>query len=1591
MLLKITVDSKPTNHLFYNKGSKSSFFINGNSGIILKLIIGKRYKFIIDTPGHPFYFTKSEEGGLNDKENVIINGFKPIEKGEFEVTISQDLKIFSYYQCKNHSYMGGKLMFITPGNTSNTKQSIMSLNKNGSSSSTTTTTTQEEDMLLLMYKDTIKTYPNTMLLLQYAFYDCKYKLSYSDKDATGYSSKLIKTFIQRHFNNHINDYYTYKMISSFFKKPTELSLITLKNQAIYDSINKNDDSIREDVKIDDIVNIERYIYHKYYPFSMLPGIYCFKGNMIYRRLFLLLCKGIEDFIILYPYTKNMIERAFKDSFLISYPLTTEYTINENGEQWLDLSSEERIGLLYQYYTKEYTNLYNDDNIPTHRDLLVSSLKQLMNTIHTFLKRLKSEIQLEMMIYKDKQDRENLNLFKDDNDYFTPLIKNFIEGKVDNIYNIIKNMLDKSHKAYEYMILRWNTPLIDNTIDLFFIEMNEFIISKEECIIYNDIVDYHYLSFNKKITPYSSYSASSSLLNRYWNVLCNVVIKNTSNQSIDIINTLKTSIIRLFRRSFIRLYNQFYNIMINRGMKEVGYWTFFSKDSSNRVNNNLKQNTLTLYNKYLNLDDYVNILLQSHLFSIYHDIEYPNNPILKHTSINNEYSVQLSTIDYIRRFINKDNRTDEDNMIILCQSFKDLYLKGECIYDENTHTFHFSVSLPYYQSQLSILRLKQELLFSLPNNEYDLFYYNIIDTFLQFTTDHHLISQSGILSDINERDRKISDQVLYYLLNMIYTYVNNTENDDLEVDDDNKEYIYKFDYNKLLTIPTLKEAIDINQSLNSKHKWIVLENLYIDQHKEDEEEEEIEVIDIIEDKDEDDLVIINKEENESILSSLDKRIETLIRRFNNTISINLFNNKDESFVSFLEHIIDDKRHNDRVIRIIQHYTEYILISIYNSDYYKKKNVNHSIIDSKVWYGILYAEIDNKKKAFILDDNDIYMIKNQSIKLINREKDIPKMTLMNEQRMKFTYHKPLPETENIYINKDAYIEDLFKTYHSGYFVGGKTSGTIVMYPFIMRDFVYIKEEDEVDKEKKEKEELALYMNKIKDDIDIMKDIRKVVIKYQPSHHNNMGDKERTIMVLIQKKKQEQVNKTRKAAMLLSSILYHHIYVYDYTKCTLNPKINIEDNIFNIDEWRKYCDRNKDKTICYNKSLDMDLIFMEYIENGIFADFIEVNYAYSITYQDKPFNMNLLIHSIIQITSYLYSLYKSLQLVHKDLKLDNLFVQYIPYNQINRYLVKESKKPKVKIEDVEDEEDTTQIKKIYMKYDIEGMDSFILEYKEYIIKVGDYGLSTLNYTALNENIKKERGLQTTFSDINTKTEVYKDIDILVLLSLQKIIHVHQKGAMFFSKNPSLELANFLHDNYELLMFVTSVTRINNIVQLTKDYEYSRNKMKNDEQLKQLEGLFYVYNLLTTIFTYLLTNVMNIHFYDRFKDDVIELIKRGIYKKNGFESKDDYLMHNIISICITYIYQYQYLLFTYDDKSSIEYHSSGYQTLFTYIKNTYPSFNISHYNNDDLYGNNDNIVIDMNMYNEIDKFKGMIRDNTKQSITLKRSNEKPYFITTY
>jgi hypothetical protein len=112
-IYKVSVVPKKPDHLFFGQGSKGAFTFNGKENKTLKLIRGCEYKFNVQAPTHPLYFTTSSIGGESNRDKSLMGENEiPTDEGIVTFFIRNDLPDTFYYQCWNHPNMGGKVMLV---------------------------------------------------------------------------------------------------------------------------------------------------------------------------------------------------------------------------------------------------------------------------------------------------------------------------------------------------------------------------------------------------------------------------------------------------------------------------------------------------------------------------------------------------------------------------------------------------------------------------------------------------------------------------------------------------------------------------------------------------------------------------------------------------------------------------------------------------------------------------------------------------------------------------------------------------------------------------------------------------------------------------------------------------------------------------------------------------------------------------------------------------------------------------------------------------------------------------------------------------------------------------------------------------------------------------------------------------------------------------------------------------------------------------------------------------------------------------------------------------------------------------------------
>jgi len=111
----LTVLDKNVTHPSYGKGHKLGFALNDVQGRTIAMRRGNRYEFDVRTnPLHDVYFSTSPVGWGG---GVVINGISGqfTYKGVIEINPDKETPDVIYYQCRNHSTMGGKVFVVDKG------------------------------------------------------------------------------------------------------------------------------------------------------------------------------------------------------------------------------------------------------------------------------------------------------------------------------------------------------------------------------------------------------------------------------------------------------------------------------------------------------------------------------------------------------------------------------------------------------------------------------------------------------------------------------------------------------------------------------------------------------------------------------------------------------------------------------------------------------------------------------------------------------------------------------------------------------------------------------------------------------------------------------------------------------------------------------------------------------------------------------------------------------------------------------------------------------------------------------------------------------------------------------------------------------------------------------------------------------------------------------------------------------------------------------------------------------------------------------------------------------------------------------------
>jgi hypothetical protein len=113
----ITVGEKDPSHPAYGKGSKLGFLLDNVPGKAIAIKRGETYEFDVKTnPLHDVYFSTSPLGWGGGTVTQGVDG-QFTYKGMITVSPTDKTPDVIYYQCRNHSSMGGKV-FVVDKNTS---------------------------------------------------------------------------------------------------------------------------------------------------------------------------------------------------------------------------------------------------------------------------------------------------------------------------------------------------------------------------------------------------------------------------------------------------------------------------------------------------------------------------------------------------------------------------------------------------------------------------------------------------------------------------------------------------------------------------------------------------------------------------------------------------------------------------------------------------------------------------------------------------------------------------------------------------------------------------------------------------------------------------------------------------------------------------------------------------------------------------------------------------------------------------------------------------------------------------------------------------------------------------------------------------------------------------------------------------------------------------------------------------------------------------------------------------------------------------------------------------------------------------------
>ena len=139
----VTVAAKTSLHPYYNSGSSSAYFIDGEESPILTFVSGITYKFLVNdssNSGHPIKFYNDVDKTSEYTTNVSTSGTAGSANAYVQITITDSTPTKLFYQCGSHSKMGNHLLVKGYANISNVVYTIGNQNIGGEKTFTSNTT-----------------------------------------------------------------------------------------------------------------------------------------------------------------------------------------------------------------------------------------------------------------------------------------------------------------------------------------------------------------------------------------------------------------------------------------------------------------------------------------------------------------------------------------------------------------------------------------------------------------------------------------------------------------------------------------------------------------------------------------------------------------------------------------------------------------------------------------------------------------------------------------------------------------------------------------------------------------------------------------------------------------------------------------------------------------------------------------------------------------------------------------------------------------------------------------------------------------------------------------------------------------------------------------------------------------------------------------------------------------------------------------------------------------------------------------------------------------------------------------------------------